>query len=119
MGTWGAGNFDSDAALDIRDEVAGIVEGEIRGFMSSGSACVEDLDQVLACVAIKVSLIEQCSLAPSNRAEALALREKVVKLFDADFEKLEPAEGHMEERRKVITETLDRLVAQSTADEGG
>jgi hypothetical protein len=110
MGTFGPGNFENDAALDMRGAVCHVVETELGGFLRAEESDVEELEEIVACVAIKIALIEQCGLGPPSRDEAVALRTKILDLFDRDFEQLEPAEGFAEERRQVIAETLDKFV---------
>lgn len=110
MGAWVAGNFDNDTALDMLGAVTGVIDPEIEGFMKSDSVVVEDLDQIVACVAIRVALVERCSALPPSEDEAKALRGKVLDIFDREFDELEPAEGHKEARRKAIVDTLDELV---------
>jgi hypothetical protein len=83
---------------------------EIEGFMKSDSVGVEDLDQILACVAIRVALVERCSASPPGEEEAKALRAKALTIFDREIDDLAPVEGHKEARRKVIADTLDELV---------
>jgi hypothetical protein len=115
MGTWSAGNFDSDAAQDVLAEVTGPVDAEIEGFMNSDTVGVEDLDQILACVAIKLALVEQCTASPPSEEEANELRAKVLEIFDREFDGLEPVAGHKDARRKVIVDTMDRFVQVSAS----
>lgn len=106
MGTFGGGNFDNDAALDILDAVRAVVDPEIDGFVQSDDAGVEDLEQVIACIAIKIALIEQCNLEPPSPEEARSLQDKILDIFDREIESLEPVDGYVEDRRKVIANSL-------------
>jgi hypothetical protein len=94
----------------VRDAVCGVVDREPGGFVGADEPDVEELEQIVACVAIKIALIEQCGLGKPSREDAIALRTKILDLFDRDFEELEPAEGFAGERRMVNAGTLDKLL---------
>ena len=50
MGTWSAGNFDSDAAQDVLAEVTGPVDAEIEGFMNSDTVAPEQRAMLVAMI---------------------------------------------------------------------
>ena len=73
MGTWGEGIFDNDAALDAVDHVLKAATDEIEAFCLSDRCGVEDLEAVMACVAIHLTLHEHCqSSAPDRTRRSIA-----------------------------------------------
>ena len=75
MGSWGWENFGNDAALDMVDEVLKVARTEIQSFCEPDSdSQVEDLDTIMACVAIHLVLHEHCNAVPPTAKLASAVR---------------------------------------------
>jgi hypothetical protein len=83
MGTWGPGNFENDSALDMVGDVLDAAMTEIAAFRASDRVAIEDLDQVVACIAIHLALLDRCGADRPDADAARAVREKVLRLFDA------------------------------------
>ena len=74
MGTWGDGNFSNDAALDFLADVLKTATAEIKGFCASAGTGIEDLDVVMAGVAIHLALLAPCNASPPDVALATIYR---------------------------------------------
>ena len=108
MGNWGPGNFDSDAALEMAEVVLKVATSEIEAFCASARVSVEDLDDIMAGVAIHLTLHEHCNASAPNLALVRKLRKKVLRLYDKGIDSLEPAADYKRRRRAPIVKTLDR-----------
>ncbi len=71
MGVWAEGNFDNDAALDL---VAGIA-AEVAEEMSLPDE-VEDIDLVMAAVAVRMALVEHCHAPRRNETKLSRLKSR-------------------------------------------
>ena len=110
MGTWGPGNFENDSALDMVGGVLDAATAEIAAFRTSDRVGIEDLDQVVACIAIHLALHDHCRASAPDADMARAVHEKVLRLFDEKIDLLEPKPGYKAARRAVLVETLDAYV---------
>src|SRR5262245_26265019 len=108
MGTWGPGNFENDAALDMVEEVRAAATAEVEAFCGSDQVGIEDLDDILAGVAIHLALHEHCNASPPDLDVALNLREKALRIYDEQIDSLEPQGDYKAVRRATIAETLVR-----------
>ena len=116
MGTWGPGNFQNDSALDVVDGVLDVAKSEIEAFRASDRVGVEDLDQVVACIAIHLTLHAGCSASRPDADVARAVRDKVLRIFDDKIDLLKPKPEYKAARRAVLVETLDAYVRASSED---
>ncbi|HWB52772.1 MAG TPA: hypothetical protein VG722_01205 [Tepidisphaeraceae bacterium] len=106
MGAWAERNFDSDEALDYVDEVAHGVASAI-----SVPEEAEDIDLVMAAVAVRMTLVEHCHASKPRLSEIEALRDAVLAVYDEKIDGLDPEPGYKEGRRKVIVDTFDHFLA--------
>ena len=111
MGTFGAGNFESDAALDLVAETRAVTEGALTAFLDSDDVGVEDLERVMAAVAIHLVLDEHCGAGAPEVDFAIRLRDKALAIFDEEMPELDPDGEFAAERRTVIVETFKRYEA--------
>jgi len=118
MGTWGSGNLENDAALDMVGDLLDPARKKIDAFRTSGQATIEDLEEVMACIFVHLVLHDQCAMLGPQRAQADALRTKVLGIYDREIDDLDPDPDYKTERRAVLAETLDRYVAASQGDNG-
>lgn len=116
MGTWGPGIFENDSALDMVGGVLDVAVVEIEAFRASDRVGIEDLDQVVACIAIHLALHEHCGASPPEADVARAVHEKVLRIFDDDIDRLKPKPEHKAARRAVLERTLDAYVRASDED---
>ena len=116
MGTWGPGNFENDSALDMVGDVLEVATTEIAAFRASDRVGIEDLDLVVACIAIHLALHEHCGASAPDADVARAVHEKVLRIFDDKIDLLKPKPEHKAARRAVLGETLDAYVRASDED---
>ena len=115
MGTWAAGNFDLDGALDY-------VGGLIDQLTNTINACFEDdnadLDEggeseLMPSVAIIKLLSEHCGAAPPKPDVVTEWKSQYLEIFDEQIDDLDPAAGYKSERRKMIASTFADLLKVS------
>jgi len=108
MGAWGAGNFENDAALDAVEHVLEAAISEVAAFSESERCGVEDLEAVMAYVAIHLTLHEHCSASAPDASLAEALHTKVLNLYDERIDSLQPEAGYRVARRGILLDTLQK-----------
>jgi hypothetical protein len=116
MGAWGAGIFDNDAAMDVVVDALGVALTEIEGFWRSNTVTVDDLDAVMACVAIHLTLHDRCHANPPNGRMAEEVRRKALDLFAQGIDSLRPTPDYRLARRAVLEETLAAYVEAARPD---
>jgi hypothetical protein len=109
MGTWGAGNFADDRALDwLGGFVDGLVDRIEEGMADPEAGCSHPLGAQLEALAV---LCEQLNAVPPEPARVARWREKYVRTWDAGIDAYGPDPQYKADRRKVIEATFDRLAA--------
>ncbi|MEU2022062.1 DUF4259 domain-containing protein [Streptomyces sp. NPDC016469] len=121
MGTWGAGNFDSDTAAD---QLSGLVDrlvAEVGEAMGGDPAGIEpdeyDGVAVLCNPELLLLLRERGWAGVSLPAPEVirGRRETYMAVWERTVDGLEPADGFKDERRAVLAGTFDRL-AEAAAE---
>jgi len=105
MGAWAEGNFDNDTALDLVAYVADNVAKEM-----SPPSQAEDIDLVMAAVAVRKALVEHCYAPPPKRSEIQTLKEVVLSVFDEQIDSLKPTPQYKANRRRTIADTFDKFL---------
>lgn len=115
MGTWSAGNFENDGALDfVGDLVDQLIEGIERCFEESGADLDEEGEAVLVPSVEIISLLcERCNAAPPDPEAVKSWKEEYLEIYDAQIDQLDPDPDYQVERRRTIEQTFDRLLEQS------
>ena len=113
MGTWGAGNFASDAALDF-------IAHQMRRYITLINEIFADEDrfrldedaesELMPSVEILIVLCEHCAGILPKGLDVAAWKQRYLEMYDAQIDGLAPVPGHKEERRTVIEHTFDRLL---------
>jgi hypothetical protein len=113
MGTWGAGNFASDAALDF-------IAHQMRRYITLINEIFADEDrfrldedaegELMPSVEILILLCERCAGILPKGLDVTAWKQRYLEMYDAQIDGLAPVPGHKEERRAVIERTFDRLL---------
>jgi hypothetical protein len=115
MGTWGSGNFDSDAAADHLSNITGRLRSEIEEAMAGDPVELEP-DEFWG-VAVPVNLELLCLLAEKRwvgvilptGAQVATWKETFLATWERTIDGLEPTPAHRRARRAVLTKTFDRL----------
>ena len=125
MGTWGPGNFDSDQALDRLDEVTRQLADDIGRVLADennpkrdaqGNALwsAADWDEegestLMPTVEMLCVLLETVGGHRPDPDVVERWKAKKLAVFDAQAESMGARPGFLQERRRVIVETFDRL----------
>jgi hypothetical protein len=116
MGTWGAGTFEGDGALDYVGQLLDQLTKTIVGCFNNGSADLDDCgeSELMPSVAIIRILSAQCGAAPPKPDVIEGWRSKYLAIYDDQIDGLEPEPEYKVERRKVIDETFTELIHLAT-----
>ena len=113
MGTWGYGNFDSDAACNLRDEELRRLWADIQSSFESGAFRVEDLDILMAALAMYTAILKHCGGEPPEPQAVRAWLDQVLRVFDEKIEGLDPTGPFRQPRREIIRQTFAELLASA------
>lgn len=110
MGTWDAGNFDDDSALDwlgteVYDRLVGAIEDGL-GEHDEGNGA-----EIMAAVEILALICENTPMIPPRAEDVARWRKAYLETWHGYIDGLDPAPGFKEARRQAIEATFDRLAA--------
>jgi Domain of unknown function (DUF4259) len=114
MGVWGAGNFANDEALDYAHELADQMIEQVKEAVASEHGLEPDEPDSarVMCNVELMSLIGQHAGLSMPEVETVeGWKGKYLAVWDGYIDGLDPKPGFKEERRAVIVETFDRLIA--------
>ncbi|MET9656597.1 DUF4259 domain-containing protein [Streptomyces sp. NPDC006510] len=117
MGTWGSGNFDSDAAADHLSGITGRLVSEIEEAMAGDPVGLEPDEYYGVTVPCNVELL--CLIVEQNHVGASVPEPAVVEgwkktfmdVWERTIDGLEPKQEYKEDRRAELIRTFDRLAA--------
>lgn len=118
MGVWGAGNFDSDAALDylaaqlvdpLVQKMRSVIEHPARAEGDERSSA-----EIVVAVEVLCLLCEQCNAAPPKPEEVEKAETAYLASWDGYIDRLQPDPEYKRERRQTIASTFRRLHALAT-----
>jgi hypothetical protein len=118
MGTWGPGNFDSDASLDFINEEMDRHVRAIEAIMADPVRLRLDEDaegELMPRVVLLTLLCEQCHGILAEGTDVASWKARYLAMYDDTIDALEPDEAYKTQRRAVIAETFDRLIAHQRA----
>jgi hypothetical protein len=116
MGTWGAGNFQDDGALDYVGGVIDSFVARVEEILADEERSLldEEGEAVLVPSVHLISVIVEASgAAPPKPAQVQKWRKKYLNIFDEEIGDLEPDGGFEAERRQVIEDTFAKLEQQA------
>ena len=116
MGTWGAGNFDNDSAMDYMGEIEEELVTRIEDILKDEDRCAleEDGEGILMPTIVMLStLSEHCRLGVPNRATVQRWKEQYLAVFDEQIDGFDPQPSYKEARRAVIEATFLKLEGQA------
>ncbi|HKI34164.1 MAG TPA: DUF4259 domain-containing protein [Gemmataceae bacterium] len=109
MGTWGAGNFSDDNALDwlgsLVDELVADID---KGMARPEAICGHWLAAQIEVLAL---LCEQLNAVPPTPQEVTAWRKTYLQTWEAEIDDYDPDPEYKAKRREVIDSTFARLAA--------
>ncbi|MYW13744.1 DUF4259 domain-containing protein [Streptomyces sp. SID2563] len=115
VGTWGAGNFDSDTAADHLSELVGRLVAEVGEAVGGDPGGIEPDEYDGVAVPCNLELL---LLLHSRGWVGVTLpapevvrgwRDAYMAVWERTIDGLEPVEGFKDERRAVLVGTFDRL----------
>ncbi|MEU8696588.1 DUF4259 domain-containing protein [Streptomyces sp. NPDC048680] len=121
MGTWGAGNFDSDTAADHLAELADRLVTEVREAMAGDPVELEPDEYWGVTVPCNLELLllldRQGWVGPTLPSpEVIRTWQKTfLAVWERTIDGLEPKPAYKDERRAVLNETFERLAEASAA----
>ena len=115
MGTWGAGNYQNDEALDyihdFRDELIAQIEDTINS--KHGMEPDEPESATMLCNIDLICAINELAKIALMKAETVEQwKTAYLLVWDSHIDGMDPKPGFKADRRKVIVETFDRLIEQ-------
>ena len=117
VGTWGAGNFDSDTAADHLSDLTGRLIDEIEQAMNGDPVGLEPDEYdgvVVPCNLELLALLSERGYVGATLPPAVKLAEwkkTFLDVWERSIDGLGPKPEYKVERRAVLNATFDRLIA--------
>ncbi|HTU22532.1 MAG TPA: DUF4259 domain-containing protein [Gemmataceae bacterium] len=114
MGVWGAGNFANDEALDYAHELVDRMIEQVESTVASEHGMEPDEPDSfrLMCNIELMCLIGQyAGLSMPEAKKVKRWKKTYLAVWDGYIDGLDPKPGFKEERRAVIVQSFDRLIA--------
>jgi hypothetical protein len=116
MGTWGAGPFKNDAALDFVSGIIDTLMESVNDFMSSPQID-ENFDPAFAAIAMLNAIM---AITPSRPWDSSAdkavdggpIRDAMLACYDEQIDSMEPKADFKRDQRAALVTTLDEFVAK-------
>ncbi len=113
MGTWAAGPFGNDAALDFVGDTLTALMAPVNEFMAS-----PEIDETFDAAFAAIALINGVMAATPCRpwadgavVDAVPIRAAMLRCFDEQIEGMAPDAGFERDQRAALVATLDAFVA--------
>ena len=113
MGTWAAGNFDNDGAMDYVGELIEQLTKTITKCFDEDDEMLLDEggeDYLMPSVAIIKMLSENCNAAPPKPQVIKKWQKRYLASYDKNIDGLDPNEEYKVTRRQVIDQTFNDLI---------
>ncbi|GGN92537.1 hypothetical protein GCM10010112_79830 [Actinoplanes lobatus] len=116
MGTWGAGNFDSDTAADHLSILTERLVSEVEEAMSGDPVELEPDEYWGVAVPCNLEILHVLAsrrwvgVVLPEAATVEAWKATYLAVWDATIDGLEPAPEHRTQRRAALERTFDQLV---------
>ncbi len=113
MGTWAAGPFGNDAALDFVGDVIDHLMKAVNEFMASPEID-ETLDPAFAAIVLLNGIMAQTPSRPwadGAVVDGEPIRAAMLACFDDNIASMEPAAGFAQDQRAALVAALDTFVA--------
>jgi Domain of unknown function (DUF4259) len=114
MGTWGAGNLESDGAAEyLLYEIMEPLESQILSVLEDDSSAEADEDGDSTIVAVDALAALCAHFGVPSRIEKKkleAVKKRFLKIWSKSMDGLDPVEGHKAARQAIIEATFERLL---------
>ena len=117
MGTWAAGPFGNDSAMDFVGGVFDTLMEPVDEFMEEPEID-ETLDPAFAAIALMNLMMTKTSARPwrdGGVVDGAPIRAAMLRCFDDQIDGMDPAEGFAAEQRAALVTALDAFVAHLSA----
>lgn len=114
MGTWAAGNFCNDGALDYVGELMAQLISTVAQCFDERTGLGGGESVLMPSVAIIKTLVEHCGAAPPKPSVIEEWHRSYLAIYDEEIDDLSPEPDFKVERRKVIDETFTELFKLAT-----
>lgn len=124
MGTWDAGIFDNDDALDLVGDIIDDLQRRVDAWFSEEEPFIEDGEGLVPpIIAIMQLLSTNCGAAPPKPELIARWKTTYLKLWDEQIDDLDPEDGFKNARREVLARAFKQLETTSKSfwqtDTGG
>lgn len=116
MGTWGAGNFDNDSAMDYVGEFEHELVARIEDILADEDRCALDEEGegvLMPTLEILSTLFEHCHFGLPERETVQRWKTQYLAVYDEDIDYLTLSQEFKEARRAAIEATFLKLEAQA------
>lgn len=117
MGTWAAGPFSNDAALDFVGDVIDHLMQPVNAFLED-PRIDEGFDEAFAAIALLNQIMRTTSSRPWSEDEVVdgaPIREAMLRCYDEQIDGLDPNPSFKTEQRRALVDALDTFVAELSA----
>ena len=112
MGTWAAGPFGNDAALDFLGDVLGELAAGIEKFVANPR--IDDgFDEAFAAMAVIEVVCEHAAGGPPKPEVVERWRKVMLDCYDGHVDELEPDEAFKRDHRTKLVKCFDALRASA------
>ena len=119
MGTWGAGVFSNDRALDyLAVEIIERLKQKMTSVLGNPRLAEPDeptSPEILAAVEVMTLLCEHCKAVPPEPNDVKKCHETYLEVWEGYIDRLSPKPGFKEKQRDVINATFSKLQEQAEA----
>lgn len=112
MGTWAAGNFDSDGALDYVGDLIDQLTHTITTCFDENDADIDEGGEsyLMPSVAIIKLLADHCGAAPPKPDVLASWHSRYLTIYDNQIDGMEPKPEYKVERCTIIDRTFTELI---------
>lgn len=113
MGTWGPGNFESDAALDFVNEEVDRHVAAIMAIFADEDRFRLDEDaegELIPRIVLLTLLCVRCNGVLPEGVDVAAWKVRYLSMYDDQMDGLEPAEEYGPQRRAMVAAAFDELL---------
>ncbi|HYI01226.1 DUF4259 domain-containing protein [Hyalangium sp.] len=118
MGTWAAGPFGNDTALNYLGGVVDRLMNSIFEFVDNPSL-EANFDEAFAAIALLNILAQKVTAPLPDAAEVEVWKRIALHTYDSQIDELKPDKEYKRSQRKAIAKELDRLIAASLERKDG
>ena len=113
MGTWAAGPFESDTALDYVGDVVDEICNTLDAFIEA-PAIDEGFDEAFASAALLLVLSQHTPAAPPEPERVKEWQKAMLECFDAQIDSMQPEAAFKRDHRVTLEKAFVDLIERSS-----